>query len=730
MMSTVHRRRRQRRLSAAGVGIFGLLAGVGTTGLTSISSEYLLVAAEVEKPEEIAFEINLEEDLAPEKEELELEPPEPEPVQLAKAKPEVLVKLEPLPPEPEPEPEPEEEEEPEEEPVEQPPPPELLPDHMKMAEQLEEFDEKEVPEDYEFLSNINRAVLEQTRATITNLIEDAKEAKSEQIEPEEEPVPGDAAEDDVAQVEEQESRLARESPKARPEKEAMRPEQDDERPVSKLAMRELAPQSHEAAMIEREELARDADDGVVASQENASASLAPREQQAETQERDPRYAFTLSGHEMDAAFGKDIDAAKRMASLDRSKKKGVWDGVRDRYESPLENMIPEIRAGNTTALASRKHPFASYITAMHRGIHDLYAWGFLEGLPSRGANHPLNDNSLRTVVEIMLNGDGTINKLTTVHHSGSTVFDTAVKEVVHAAGPYPNPPNSIKSPDGYIYIHWAFNRNERACGTFQATPFIRSDSGGPGPNDSLAGEGGGVVETPEELSRLARRAGTAQRGNTGAGGGGHEGHNHGAQPVPEGPPRPGPAPRAGGRSLSGSPSPSGLSPRGAGGPRAPSAAGPRRVPAGPARVPGPAFGGASPATAGPALSGTGDDAASIDPKARAAADAWVLGLARDQVERMVARSSVPFSNRGEIVARSKEQLAQMFTAMADEAGAKREGPVKVYTAPGLRKRFGSVPAGVQDGEGRVFAVATVDGDTFVLVLERKFGGWRVIGMTR
>ena len=76
---------------------------------------------------------------------------DPEPEQVVEAEPE---------PEPEAEkekkPEPEAEPEP---PKPQPKPPELLPDHMKMVEQMEEFDEDDVPDDYQFLSNINQGGL-------------------------------------------------------------------------------------------------------------------------------------------------------------------------------------------------------------------------------------------------------------------------------------------------------------------------------------------------------------------------------------------------------------------------------------------------------------------------------------------------------------------------------------------------------------------------------------------
>jgi len=85
----------------------------------------------------------------------------------------------------------------------------------------------------------------------------------------------------------------------------------------------------------------------------------------------------------------------------------------------------------------------------------------------------------------VLTRDGAIEAVTTVRPSGEPNFDTAAREVVGAAAPFPAPPAAIVSGDGKTYIHWAFHRDERACGTFGAQPFILDVSGAgerPDPN--------------------------------------------------------------------------------------------------------------------------------------------------------------------------------------------------------------------------------------------------------
>ncbi len=113
---------------------------------------------------------------------------------------------------------------------------------------------------------------------------------------------------------------------------------------------------------------------------------------------------------------------------------------------------------------------------MHRQIHPAWAWGFFEILDGHERTHPLNDDDLWTRVEIVLDSEGRIDKIVTVHASGNAHFDEAAREVVRSAAPYPAPPDTIRSDNGKVYIHWAFHRDDRACGTFGATPFILGPS--------------------------------------------------------------------------------------------------------------------------------------------------------------------------------------------------------------------------------------------------------------
>ncbi|HFE45728.1 MAG TPA: cell envelope integrity protein TolA, partial [Nannocystis exedens] len=447
-------------------------------------------------------------------EELELEPPKPKPDPKEKPEPEKELEDQPLPepePEPVPEPEPEPEKEEEKEKID------FTLEQLKMVEQLDEHDDDHSPDDAHYLSNINRDVLEETRANITNLIEDAEVPKAAQEEPSEEPEKGTANEEKIAETEEQKSQLARLSPETKAEPKPQLKQENDPQPKSLLSMRDLPKREHSAAMTEQNSLANAADDGSLDAERQAQAPVSARdEQRARQRSTHATNKFKLSQRDLTAAFGKDVAAEKNLVSQRQSKQKGVWEEARERWQSPLENMVPEVRPGNQTALRSRKHPFARYIATIHRTVHDLWAWGFLDQLDTRPRNHPLNNVKLWTRVEIVLLGDGKIDSVKTVRFSGNTGFDAAAREIVYASAPFPTPPRSILSGNGKVYIHWAFHRDARACGTFGAEPFILDNAGqGDRPDPSRPVRATSSQRRADRSRRLSRQLPPSQSGPEG-----------------------------------------------------------------------------------------------------------------------------------------------------------------------------------------------------------------------
>ncbi|MGE0400258.1 MAG: energy transducer TonB [Kofleriaceae bacterium] len=184
----------------------------------------------------------------------------------------------------------------------------------------------------------------------------------------------------------------------------------------------------------------------------------------------------LSFQDYERIMGKEkVDEERQVAARKMSARKGRWERKLEAIKSSLENFVPDVRTGNQTALKTRAHPFAVYVARMHRRIHELWGFGFLEALDDRGATDPLNNPDLWTNLEISVNPDGTLHKVTIVKTSGKTEFDVAAIDTVMSSAPFEAPPEAIRSSDDRIYLRWGFYRNWRQCGTFNVEPYILTD---------------------------------------------------------------------------------------------------------------------------------------------------------------------------------------------------------------------------------------------------------------
>jgi TonB family protein len=200
-----------------------------------------------------------------------------------------------------------------------------------------------------------------------------------------------------------------------------------------------------------------------------------------------------------------VDEEREVAARKMSSKKGRWERKLDAIKSSLENFVPDVRPGNQTALKTRAAPYAVYIARMHRRIHELWGFGYLEDLESKPADYPLNDFNLWVNLEISVNPDGTVHKVTIAKTSGKTEFDVAAVDTVISAAPFEPTPDVIRSVDGRIYLRWGFYRNWRQCGTFNVEPYILTSV----PEDS----GQGVLDDGEMVRNTAHLPGKRRHGH-------------------------------------------------------------------------------------------------------------------------------------------------------------------------------------------------------------------------
>ena len=214
--------------------------------------------------------------------------------------------------------------------------------------------------------------------------------------------------------------------------------------------------------------------------QQGAPGLAPREMSWATFER---------------ALGERALSEERQAFLQerRSKQRGSNHDRRWRqFRAAIENYVPDVRTGNQTALNAAASPFAEYIAAVHRKLHRSFADRFLPSLPTYSSS-PFSDTTLMAKMEIILNRNGSVHRVGVVRTSGFLPYDFGTFNAIMRAEPYPAAPESILSGDGRVYLHWAFYRNERQCGTFNAQPYIL-----PNPPSSAPRRSPSLRDTPAQ----------------------------------------------------------------------------------------------------------------------------------------------------------------------------------------------------------------------------------------
>lgn len=196
------------------------------------------------------------------------------------------------------------------------------------------------------------------------------------------------------------------------------------------------------------------------------------EEPTETGERsqlEPRELFERDWQRAKEAF-EESSASETSGSRTPSGRRLLanWRENEQAMRASLENFIPHVEPGNHTSVNASAAEHASYIARMHRTIHANWGHGFLPRLERNfPSSHPLNDESLMTRVEIVIDADtGEVLETVRIQPSGNELFDAEALNIARNVGDQPDPPDSIVSPDGRVYIHWTFWRDNRQCGTF------------------------------------------------------------------------------------------------------------------------------------------------------------------------------------------------------------------------------------------------------------------------
>jgi TonB family protein len=373
-----------------------------------------------------------------------------------------------------------------------PVPPQPVPpmDHRKQMVDQDQYPDEADNTDARYLAQKNHRTQKETRAEATNLIRSVESPHESESEPNDNQLPNPGGKNEkIAELENHQGEK-----NALPRSSTMRGEEGQSQEAQQpgpLSMRNLTPRSIEQRAGEKPR------EGLEVQQPGAGdlpmARVGRDGERAVTgqqQKGGNKVKLTLDHHNYDniEGFGTAEKERREAARAEVSHKAGRWDkflAKQQAMRSSIENFTFDVKPGNQAELGTRRDPFAGYITAMHRQIHKLFTFGFLADLDARpSSNSPYNNEELWTQLEIVIKGDGTVDKVGIVRGSGVLPFDVAAIDSVMSAAPFPPPPQEIKSVNGKVYMDWQFHRDERACGTFGVDPHILTSVGDSVQHDS------------------------------------------------------------------------------------------------------------------------------------------------------------------------------------------------------------------------------------------------------
>jgi outer membrane biosynthesis protein TonB len=133
---------------------------------------------------------------------------------------------------------------------------------------------------------------------------------------------------------------------------------------------------------------------------------------------------------------------------------------------------PGVKLNNPRSLKDAAVPFATYLVAMHRRIHPVFAeeLAAFEKLPRDQAL----DGDLAITLEIAIDkSTGKLVRMGVIRSSGVTAFDVAALSAINHAQPFDQAPDIIVSSDGNVYVRWELHRDPRdGCAPRNAFPFL------------------------------------------------------------------------------------------------------------------------------------------------------------------------------------------------------------------------------------------------------------------
>ncbi|QDG54763.1 hypothetical protein FIV42_29660 [Persicimonas caeni] len=330
---------------------------------------------------------------------------------------------------------------------------------------------EEMPEKADYLSQQANKVEEETRA---------RETTTKDV------LPGKTVPEEIEELtgSEEKSNEAEElASRTEPVEEPTKPAPTEQEPTP--------PQAQEASEPTLAEEA-EAEEGALEARKEASDSPVVKRKSGKV---NPQKLFQPSAKDYDKVFGEtDKKLKSQMKEETRGRKLlAGWKEREKAVRASLENHITEVKPGNHTGVNAKPAIYANYIGRIHRKIHAHWGASYLPRLDTQyPAGHPLNDSSLNSKLEFVIDAkSGKVDSVNIVESSGELMFDAEAVSISYMIGPHRSPPGEIVSPDGKVYIHWNFWRDQRQCGPFGASVFIVNNMKDRGGRPGVEVKGGG-----------------------------------------------------------------------------------------------------------------------------------------------------------------------------------------------------------------------------------------------
>jgi protein TonB len=122
-----------------------------------------------------------------------------------------------------------------------------------------------------------------------------------------------------------------------------------------------------------------------------------------------------------------------------------------------DDYLPDVKSGLETSLNTQEFKYYSYFERIKDRLRMFWEPELkerIQRLYNRGVELPNSD--VITKLEIILNKNGEISKISIVRNSGYIDLDEAAIKAFERASPFPNPPSGMVEKDGTVHLTWSF----------------------------------------------------------------------------------------------------------------------------------------------------------------------------------------------------------------------------------------------------------------------------------